>query len=101
MWGYRSDKVAFLVMIENQITVQNSLGVHMRPAGQIVRVCSTYKAEVFLGRNGQEVNAKSVLGVLSLAAERGAVLTVRIDGPDEKDAHEALVELFATHFGEG
>lgn len=87
-------------MIRVDLEVENSLGVHMRPAGKIVKLCSSYRSEIFFHRNGMDVNAKSVLGVLSLAADQGSMIGVSIDGTDEAEAIEALRDLFAGGFGE-
>jgi len=80
-------------MIKKTVTIKNSLGIHARPAGQFVRIASQYKSFIYVGKNGKEVNGKSIMGVLMLAAGCGTQLTLRIDGEDEHAAMEALVDL--------
>lgn len=87
-------------MIERELTVRNKAGIHTRPASMIVRTASKYDADVFLRRDRYEINAKSVIGVMTLAAEQGATLTLAVDGDDEDAAAEALEELFENGFGE-
>ncbi len=89
-----------LVMIEKETKVVNSLGLHARPAAQIVKLASGFKAEVELVKDGMAVNGKSIMGVMMLAAETGSSLTVRANGADEGPAVEALCKLFAAGFGE-
>jgi phosphocarrier protein len=76
------------------------MGLHMRSAEKVMRTASRFESEVFVRRDDVEVNAKSYLGLLMLAAETGASLTVRADGPDEDDAVAALVALVEDKFGE-
>ncbi len=80
-------------MINRTVTIKNKLGIHARPAGQFVRVAAQFKSFVYIGRNGKEVNGKSIMGVLMLAAACGTELNLRIDGEDEYAAMEALVDL--------
>lgn len=87
-------------MIEQQIEIVNSLGLHARPAADFVKLASKFHADVWVSKGELEVNAKSIMGVLTLAAECGATLTVRADGVDAEDAVEALVELVSNGFGE-
>ncbi|PEN15155.1 phosphocarrier protein HPr [Longibacter salinarum] len=87
-------------MIERELTVRNKAGIHTRPASMIVRTASKYTSEVFLRRDRYEINAKSVIGVMTLAAEQGATLTLVVDGEDEHDAADALEDLFHNGFGE-
>ena len=88
-------------MIETRVTIINKLGLHARAAAKLVHTANAFEAEVFIGGEHEEVNAKSILGLLTLAASKGTPLTVRADGPDEADAVRALVELFHDKFGEG
>ena len=76
------------------------MGLHMRSAEKLMRTASRFASEVFVRRDDVEVNAKSYLGLLMLAAETGASLTVRAEGPDEDDAVAALIALVEDHFGE-
>jgi len=87
-------------MIERKLTVRNKAGIHTRPASMIVRTASKYDAEVFLRRDRYEINAKSVIGVMTLAAEKGATLQLVVDGEDEAEAADALQDLFEDGFGE-
>ena len=87
-------------MIEREGTIVNSLGMHARPAAQVVRLASTFKAAIELEHDGQSVNGKSIMGVMTLAAECGAVVRVRADGEDAEAAVVALLELIAKGFGE-
>jgi len=87
-------------MIERELTVRNKAGIHTRPASMIVRTASKYDAEVFLRRDRYEINAKSVIGVMTLAAEKGATLQLVVDGEDETEAADALQDLFEDGFGE-
>lgn len=87
-------------MISTPITISNKLGLHARPSAQITQAASRYAAEVWISRNGRRVNAKSIMGVMMLAAGQGSVLTVEADGPDEAEAVGAVGELITSGFGE-
>ena len=87
-------------MIECEATIVNSQGMHARPAAQIVRVASGFKSSIELAYDGQVVNGKSIMGVMTLAAECGAVVRLRVDGEDAEAAVAALLELIARGFGE-
>jgi len=87
-------------MIEQEVTVRNRAGLHTRPASMLVRTASKFEADVLIRRDGYEINGKSVIGVMTLAAEQGATLTLVLDGEDEGAARDALVELFDDGFGE-
>jgi phosphocarrier protein len=87
-------------MIEREATIVNSLGMHARPAAQVVRTASAFKSAILLGCDGQTVNGKSIMGVMTLAAETGAVVRVQADGEDAEAAVTAIVELIAKGFGE-
>lgn len=87
-------------MIEREVTVRNRAGIHTRPASMIVKTASKFDADIFLRRDNYEINGKSVIGVMTLAAEQGATLTLVVDGEDEAAAVEALVSLFEDGFGE-
>ena len=87
-------------MIERELTVRNKAGIHTRPASMIVRTASKYDAEVFLRRDRYEINAKSVIGVMTLAAEKGATLQLVVDGEDEAEAADALQALFEDRGGD-
>ena len=87
-------------MIEREATIVNSLGMHARPAAQVVRLASGFKCSIELEHDGQVVNGKSIMGVMTLAAECGAVVKIRADGHDAEAAITALLELIARGFGE-
>ena len=87
-------------MIEREATIVNSEGLHARPAARIVRLASTFDAEIEIMKDGVGVNAKSIMGVMMLAAECGSQITLRADGPDAEQALAALAELVASGFGE-
>ncbi len=76
------------------------MGLHARPAAAFVRLAGRFDSDIRVARDGLEVNGKSIMGVLMLAAEQGAELTIRGEGPDAEPALEALVELVAGGFGE-
>lgn len=87
-------------MIESTVTVRNRAGLHTRPAAMVVKVASQFASDVYLVRDGFNINAKSIIGVMTLAAEQGCELGLVVDGSDESAALAALVELFQTGFGE-
>ena len=87
-------------MEEATVTILNSLGIHVRPAALIVQVSSKFQSEVKLVKNGVEVNGKSIMGVMMLAAGQGSELTIIAQGKDEKEAVAALVELVRARFNE-
>jgi phosphocarrier protein len=87
-------------LIEREIRVINQLGLHARPAAQLVKTTSRFKSEVFITRDDLTVNAKSIMGVMMLAAELGAVLKFKVDGVDEQEAMEAIESVFHSKFGE-
>jgi phosphocarrier protein HPr len=87
-------------MTQEQVTITNKLGLHARAAAKLVHTASAFEAEIYVGTEHEEVNAKSILGILTLAATKGTPLKVRADGADEEAAVRAIVELFAKKFGE-
>ena len=87
-------------MIEREVVVLNRAGVHTRPASQIVRTAAKFKSDFYIKKDGYEINGKSIIGVMTLAAEQGATLILLLDGPDEAEAADALAQLFADAFGE-
>jgi len=87
-------------LIEKEITVINRLGLHARPSAKLVQTASRFKSDVSIIRDDLTVNGKSILGVMMLAAEMGAVLTFRIDGPDEQETLAAIEKVFTDRFGE-
>ena len=87
-------------MVKKTMTVTPKLGMHARPAGIFVREACRFKSEVFLSKDGTEVNGKSVMQLMLLAAEHGSKVVLRITGPDEKQALEAIENLFKKKFDE-
>jgi phosphocarrier protein HPr len=87
-------------VIERDATIVNQDGLHARPAARIVRLANSFAADVELAKDGVGVNAKSIMGVMMLAAECGSSITIRADGPDAEKAVSALAELVASGFGE-
>ena len=87
-------------MLEREVTVTNRAGLHTRPASMIVRTAAKFDSSFFIHKDGYEINGKSIIGVMTLAAEQGARLTLVLDGADEDAAADALVQLFDEGFGE-
>jgi len=87
-------------MVEKEITIVNKAGMHTRPASAIVRIASKYKAEFFISKNGFEVNGKSIIGVMTLAAEQGSQLSLIFRGDDEEELSEEMIKFFEDGFGE-
>jgi len=87
-------------MIETTVTVMNRAGLHTRPAAMLVKVASKFSSDIYLIRDGFQINAKSIVGVMTLAAEQGCNLGLEVDGSDETEAINAIKELFASGFGE-
>jgi phosphocarrier protein len=87
-------------MIKQNITIINKLGLHARAASKLVNCASQFESEVFIGRDGNRVNAKSIMGVMMLAASKGVELELEVDGNDEQSCQQALVELIGNRFGE-
>ncbi len=87
-------------MIKQKVTIVNDAGLHARPAAALVKVASKYECDFYIHMYGYKVNGKSILGVMTLAAEKGAEIELELDGPDEKDALEAITELIDSGFGE-
>jgi phosphocarrier protein len=87
-------------MVEREITIKNRSGLHTRPAATLVKTAAGFKADFLIYKDGMEINGKSIIGVMTLAAEQGAVLLLRFDGPDEESAAVAVVDLFERGFDE-
>ena len=86
--------------IEKELDVINRLGLHARPAAMFVRIASRYRCEVWVGKEGEEVNGKSIMGLMMLAAGQGSKLKIRCDGPDADKAMAELEELVKARFHE-
>jgi phosphocarrier protein HPr len=87
-------------VITQTATVVNKLGLHARPSAMLVTTASKFEAEVYFTKNGLRVNGKSIMGVMTLAAEKGSELLIEVDGPDEQLALEAIVKVIENGFGE-
>ena len=87
-------------MIERDLAVINQLGLHARASAKLVQIASGFRSTLVLSARGREVNAKSIMGVLTLAAGVGTRVVLRADGPDEVEAVDALAALFARRFDE-
>jgi len=85
---------------ERTLEIVNSLGMHARPAAQLVRLAARFQSEVEIAKDGMAINGKSIMGVMMLAAECGSSIVVRATGPDEVEALEAIAQLVAAGFGE-
>jgi len=85
---------------ESRITIQNRLGLHARPATRFAYMASGFKSRIWLIKNGEAVDGKSILEVLSLACPKGSVLSVMAEGPDAEQAIQALTALVVSGFGE-
>jgi phosphocarrier protein HPr len=88
------------ILVERKIEVVNKLGLHARPAAMLVQTAHKFKSEIRLRKEDTEANAKSILGVMMLAAEVGSFVTVWAQGEDEEQAAEAIAKLFEHKFGE-
>lgn len=88
-------------MLEREITISNKLGLHARASAKLVQALHEFKAGAYIGCRGKEVNAKSIMGVMMLAAGLGTPVLLRTDGIDEEAAMTAMVSLFENKFDEG
>ncbi len=88
-------------MIRSTITISNKLGLHARASAKLTKLAGSYPCEVFLSRNSRRVNAKSIMGVMMLAAGLGSEVEIETDGEREQDAMEQLRRLIDDKFGEG
>jgi phosphocarrier protein HPr len=87
-------------MISKEFRISNRLGLHARPSAQLTQVAGKFASDVYIAKNGRRVNAKSIMGVMMLAAGPGSTVTVDAEGPDEEQAMEAIGALIASRFGE-
>lgn len=87
-------------MITVEIEIINKLGLHARAAAKLVKLVSTFESQVEIGKDGQMVNAKSIMGVMMLAASRGSLMTLSSDGHDEQSAMTAVTDLINNKFEE-
>ncbi len=87
-------------MIKSSISISNKLGLHARASAKLTKLAGGFASEIHLARNGRRVNAKSIMGVMMLAAGMGSLLEIEVEGPDEQDAMTALRALIEGKFGE-
>jgi phosphocarrier protein len=87
-------------MIETTVQIKNKAGLHTRPAATIVKLASKYKCDFYLAKDGLNINGKSIIGVMTLAAEMGSEITLSFDGADEKEAAAEIVDFFNRGFDE-
>jgi phosphocarrier protein len=88
-------------MQQQEVEIINKLGLHARASAKLTQLAAKYQCEVALARNGRKINAKSIMGVMMLAAGKGSKVLLETDGPDEAEAMNAIVALIQDHFGEG
>ncbi len=88
-------------MIKTTVTISNRLGLHARASAKLTKLAGGFKSEVFMSRNGRRVNAKSIMGVMMLAAGLGSEVEIETSGPDEQQAMDAITALINDKFGEG
>ena len=88
-------------MITSSITISNKLGLHARASAKLTKLAGTFRCDIHLARTGRRINAKSIMGVMMLAAGLGSEVVIETDGPDEEQAMTALRDLIESKFGEG
>ncbi len=87
-------------MLQREVEIINKLGLHARASAKLTQVAGRFQASVWIGRNGRRVNAKSIMGVMMLAAAMGSKVLIETDGPDEEQAMDAVTQLIAAGFEE-
>lgn len=87
-------------MVKRDVEIVNRLGLHARASAKVTQTAAKFSSDVFMTRNGRRINAKSIMGVMMLAAPKGSLVTLEVSGADEEDAIAALVKLIADRFGE-
>ena len=88
-------------MLQQDIEIVNKLGLHARASAKLTQMAGQFKSEIWIARNERRVNAKSIMGVMMLAANKGSTIHLEIDGADEDAAMQALAALISDRFGEG
>ena len=96
----RAKDAGSIQKIEKEIPIVNRLGLHARPAAMFVRIASRYRSEIWVAKEGEEVNGKSIMGLMMLAAGQGSKLRIRCEGPDADKALEELEDLIKAKFNE-
>ncbi len=87
-------------MIQREVTIKNAAGLHTRPAATLVKTAARFQSDFFIEKGGMEINGKSIIGVMTLAAEQGSSMTLKFDGVDEEAACAAILDLFERGFDE-
>ncbi len=87
-------------MIQVEVTIKNRAGMHTRPAAALVKLAAKFKSEFYIEKDGMEINGKSIIGVMTLAAEQGSKLLLKFDGEDEENARQEIVSLVERGFDE-
>lgn len=87
-------------MIQRTVKIVNHAGMHTRPASMIVKLAAKYKSDFYIIKDGYKINGKSIIGIMSLAAEYGSELILHFDGPDEQQAADEIAKYFEEGFGE-
>ncbi|MDD3884270.1 MAG: HPr family phosphocarrier protein [Gallionella sp.] len=88
-------------MLQQDVLIINKLGLHARASAKLTQLASKFKSEVMMSRNSRRVNAKSIMGVMMLAASKGTTVSIEVSGPDEAEAMAELLTLINDYFGEG
>ena len=97
---FHPEKGAYFLMMTQDVTIKNSVGLHARPATFFIQKANSYKSSIWVEKDDRSVNAKSLLGVLSLGIVNGMTITLVADGPDEREALDGLKELIENGFNE-
>ena len=87
-------------MLQQEVEIVNRLGLHARASAKLTQVAGQFQSDVWVSRNGRRVNAKSIMGVMMLAAAQGSKIVLETEGPDENEAMEAVIQLIAARFEE-
>jgi len=87
-------------LVEREIEISNEVGVHVRPASMLVEIASKFESEIWIEKDGQEANGKSIMSLLLLSAEKGSKIKIKAEGPDAEEAVKALVSIVEKKFGE-
>lgn len=87
-------------MIEQTVQIINNAGLHTRPAATIVKLASKYKSDFYLSKDGLKINGKSIIGVMTMAAEKGSEIVLTFEGEDEEDAAKEIIDYFSRGFDE-
>ena len=88
-------------MVKKEVTVLNATGLHARPASMFVQTAGKFKSKIFVIKEGNSINAKSIMGIMTLAANKGSILEIEISGKDEAAAMDAITALINNYFEEG